>query len=64
MKVLLHSQIISTFSRAETKGQSTGSGICKFISAYRKKRRNHLMHLLQQLHLPITTLDSLTISQL
>ena len=37
MKVLPHSQIIPTFSRTETERQNIGFGLCKFISAYRKK---------------------------
>ena len=36
MKVLPHSQVISTFSRTETKQQNNGFGLCKFISAYRE----------------------------
>ena len=43
--------------------ESTGSGLCKFISAYRKMQKS-FMHHLQQLHMPFTTLDGLIVNQL
>ena len=43
--------------------ESTGSGLCKFISAYRKMQKS-FMHHLQQLHMPFTTLDALIVNQL
>ena len=50
MKVLLHSQIISTFSRTETERLNIGFGLCKFFSAYRKNAESS--------YAPISTIAS------
>ena len=53
MKVLcIHRLFLHSLEQKPNDKTLIGSGFCKFISAYRTKGKNHLMQLLQQLHLP------------